>query len=534
MRSRQLYTLALALTLVGLGLFLYKSLVLKFPLRADTTTDVWTIEARVVFDADGGPVKFRLQIPHENQQLRILDENFISSGYGLTTTTRDDGNRQVVWSIREASGRQILYYQAKVTTSFVGRPAQADGQPTPNQRPSKTKETPTTKTGKAPSPAPAAVMSTLRDVHLTAARILAAEIRQQSADLDTMVATLMPRLASQAPDRNTQLLLRRHGDRESRLRAAVDILSVAGIPARLAHGIHFEENGRGVPIHHWLQAHDGRRWRSYEAVGGQPLKITRYAAWWVGPDPVSRLDGGQSPRVIFSVSRNQLKGLSVASTTSAADNPWLVNLSLLSLPVDTQGVYRVLLVIPLGVLMLVLLRNVVGLKTFGTFMPVLIALAFRQTNLLWGIALFSLIVALGLSIRFYLDRLKLLLVPRLAAVLIVVVILMALLSIFSHRLGFERGLSVALFPMVILTMTIERMSIVWDERGAREALLQGLGSFAAAALVYLVMFQPALEHLVFVFPELLLVLLAVVLLFGRYTGYRLSELGRFKVLARKP
>jgi hypothetical protein len=37
---------------------------------------------------------------------------------------------------------------------------------------------------------------------------------------------------------------------------------------------------------------------------------------------------------------------------------------------------------------------------------------------------------------------------------------------------------------------------------------------------------------VFVFPELLLVLLAATLLLGRYYGYRLLELPRFKVLAR--
>jgi len=35
-----------------------------------------------------------------------------------------------------------------------------------------------------------------------------------------------------------------------------------------------------------------------------------------------------------------------------------------------------------------------------------------------------------------------------------------------------------------------------------------------------------------VFPELLLVVLAATLLLGRYTGYRLFELWRFRELAR--
>jgi hypothetical protein len=99
--------------------------------------------------------------------------------------------------------------------------------------------------------------------------------------------------------------------------------------------------------------------------------------------------------------------------------------------------------------------------------------------------------------------------------------------------GLERGLSVALFPMVIMTMTIERMSIIWDERGPVEALQQGMGSLGVAALAYLVMTFRYTEHLFFVFPELLLVLLAATLLLGRYTGFRLLELFRFKVLTEK-
>jgi hypothetical protein len=38
------------------------------------------------------------------------------------------------------------------------------------------------------------------------------------------------------------------------------------------------------------------------------------------------------------------------------------------------------------------------------------------------------------------------------------------------------------------------------------------------------------KYLIFVFPEILLVLLAIMLLIGRYTGYRLSEIRRFRAL----
>jgi len=206
----------------------------------------------------------------------------------------------------------------------------------------------------------------------------------------------------------------------------------------------------------------------------------------------------------------------------------VTDFSLLSLPLQTQNVYRILLLVPLGAFVMVVLRNMVGIKTFGTFMPILIALAFRETELLWGLMLFTLLVALALGVRLYLETLKLLLVPRLAAVLIIVILLMAGVSIISQKLGLERGLSIALFPMVILTLTIERMSMVWEEEGPGEAMLQGIGTLAVAVIGYLVMTNALLGYLVFNFPELLLVLLAVTLVAGRYTGYRLVEFWRFR------
>jgi hypothetical protein len=187
--------------------------------------------------------------------------------------------------------------------------------------------------------------------------------------------------------------------------------------------------------------------------------------------------------------------------------------------------------IPIGALIMVLMRNFIGIDAFGTFMPVLIALAFRETQLLWGVILFTTLVALGLTIRFLLDRLRLLLVPRLSAVLIVVVLLMLFISLTSHRLGMETGLSVALFPMVIIAMTIERMSVVWEERGAADAMRAGAGSIVVAITAYVFMGMAWLEHLIFTFPELLLLVLAMVILAGRYTGYRLSELNRFRALS---
>jgi uncharacterized membrane protein len=75
------------------------------------------------------------------------------------------------------------------------------------------------------------------------------------------------------------------------------------------------------------------------------------------------------------------------------------------------------------------------------------------------------------------------------------------------------------------------MSLIWEEEGKRSAIIQVVGSLVVAVLAYLFMKIGQVQYWAFYFPELLLVLLAGILLIGRYTGYRLSELVRFRTFA---
>jgi hypothetical protein len=502
-----LYVLACILAAVGLGLFLYKVLALNFPLSPGAESYTWNVEAKITFKGANEPAKLTLFTPRTTRRYAITNEAFVSRGYGLITAI-EDPNRQATWSIRRASGLQTIYYRAEVVRVNTREPANPIEPPTIDN-------------------------PGFSEAELTAAHALVNRIRQRSADNETMAAELLKILNRPQPGENIVFLLGKNASALAKMQLAQKILALAGVPARVVHGIVLKEQKERLPVVHWLEIYHKKLWRAIDPVTGAPGIPDNYLAWWRGPLSMARLTGGSEMHVTLSVTRELEAAINTAVVRGQIKKPLLLKFSLLSLPIHTQQVYRILLMVPLGGFLLVILRNIIGISTFGTFMPVLIALAFRETQLVWGILFFSGLVALGLFIRFYLDRLKLLLVPRLAAVLTVVVILMALMSIFMNRLGIERGLSVALFPMVILTMTIERMSIVWEERGPLEAIKQGLGSLLAAALAYLVMHNQEVQHLFFVFPELLLVLLAATLLLGRYAGYRLVELFRFKVLSKE-
>jgi hypothetical protein len=371
-----------------------------------------------------------------------------------------------------------------------------------------------------------------KDAFREASEALVSEAREKSADVEGLALELMHSLNNPQPDDNVTLLLGKKASDQKKVEIAVQLLAVAGIHARSVHGIRLEDQKRNVPFLHWLEIHDQKQWISFDLVNAKRGVPEEYLAWWRGVEPLVLSQGVKNLVVNLSVAGSEEAAVEAALETDEPKKSFLLEFSLFSLPIETQAVYRVILMVPVGVFLLVILRNVIGIRTFGTFMPVLIALAFRETQLLWGVILFTTLVALGLGIRLYLAHLKLLVVPRLAAILIIVIFLMAMFSILTHKLGLERGLSVALFPMVILTMTIERMSIVWEELGAYQTLQQGAWSIVAAVLAYLVMGIKTIEHLVFVFPELLLIVLAGTIWLGRYSGFRLMELLRFKSMTK--
>ena len=505
-RGYRVWVIAALLAIAGLALAAYKWRELGFPILPKAQTEVWTVEVTVSFDSGPGPIKANLYIPGLTPGFAILEENFVSRGFGFTPNYVS-GGRQVQWARRRARGLQSLYYRAVIYKD----PAQTESDTTP------------------PFPA----KPRLGEPFDTAIDVLIDDVRARSADAESFTEELLKRLGQPDVDQNVELLLGAAPTAAERARVAQTLLAAARIPARTIRGIYLQDQQRRAEIVPWLEVHDGTRWLYFDPLTGNQGLPDNFLLWWTGDDDLLEVDGGSDAEIRFAVQRNVMSRIDIAQRRVEESDPILNQFSLFALPIQTQAVYAVLLLIPIGAFVVVLLRNVIGLQTFGTFMPVLIALAFRETQLWWGAILFSTLVALGLAFRFYLERLRLLLVPRLSAVLIIVVILMLALSIISHRLGFEGGLSVALFPMVIIAMTIERMSVVWEERGATEAIQQGLGSLLVAIISYAVMDLELIRHLVFVFPELLLVVLAATILFGRYSGYRLLELYRFRELAQK-
>lgn len=502
--KHHLYGLITALFVLGLGLFFYRHFFLDVPLKSDENVNSWVVEANLRFDADRhAPVKASFSIPYMPPNVAILDEYFVSQNYGVTTNLSGN-NRRVVWSLRRGFGPQSLYYRVILKD--------IDHHDTNLKKP-----------GKLPATA-------FTDSQKIAANTLISRARESSADIQTFAQSTVKELNKN--DGNAKLLMNGEASPSRVVFAAVGVLNLAKIQAIPVQGFYLMQQNK-VDFDWLLAVFNDKNWIYINPKTGSAGLPKDFLIWQYGHDSMYEVSGGKKIQFNITLSPAPVNALNLAKARGLNINSQLLKFSLLQLPINVQETFKILLTVPIGAFIILLLRNFVGLKTFGTFMPVLIALAFRETHVIWGIILFVIIVSFGLLARFYLDQLRLLLVPRLAAILTVVIMLMILISILSQRLELDSGLSVALFPMIILTMTIERMCIMWDERGASDAIKSGAGSLFAAVVAFSVMNKPTIQYLMFAFPELLFVLLGLILWFGQYRGYRLAELVRFKALAGK-
>jgi hypothetical protein len=206
--------------------------------------------------------------------------------------------------------------------------------------------------------------------------------------------------------------------------------------------------------------------------------------------------------------------------------------SLYALPPAEQRLVEFLLLLPIAALIVCFYRNVIGLPSFGTFSPALVGLAFRDLGGLPGILVFVAVVLVGWILRRLLEYYHLLQVPRMAFLLSMVVIVLvgSIVAANFHELPATRYVS--LFPIVILTGMIERFWTQEAEDGTVASFRTLLSTLLIAVSISLFVGLHAVVRHMFRYPETLGLIMAAQLVLGRYTGYRLLELYRFRALLK--
>ena len=482
----------------------YKIAVWGFSFKPTEKSDVWTVDAHISFVPSGQPIEVSLATPRSVGAYRILSEDAVAKGYEVT---KDEKNHRLIMTSKARSAKQDLYYRIKLY----------DNEDT---------------TGKVWADKPAKVQKPQF------------ESEQQKQMVDEIWALADEKEGSKAK-RIIELL------NEESLAPVVDtflpvkktpkimadkviwLLSTKGVPARIVRGVKLAEKKHAASADIMLEVYEGSKWQVYNIETGAMGLPKDFVLFQRGDVSLLDVSGGYNSSIKFSVVKSVISSFKMANSRAKYENSRLFDYTIYDLPSLEQNILKWLMIFPLGILLVVVLRNVIGISTMGTFTPMLVAMALVRTGFVSGFICFSVIIALGLLIRTLLTRLNLLLVPRISAVVIFVILIMQLLTVFGYRAEWQVIASAAFFPIIITAWIIERACITWEEEGARNAVKQIVNTLFVAVITYFVISSAYIRHIMFAFNEWNLVILAIVMLLGTYTGYRLTELKRFAPLVKE-
>lgn len=195
---------------------------------------------------------------------------------------------------------------------------------------------------------------------------------------------------------------------------------------------------------------------------------------------------------------------------------------------------KLILMLPIIATFIAFLRQVIGIKAFGIYTPLLITFAFLATNgVRYGIVIFVMIILIGMLMRIALKSFRLLYLPRVAIMLTVVALSILVMLALSGSLKRTGLASVSIFPILIMITLVEKFIAVQIEKGDRAALLLALETLIISILGFYLASWQALIHFIALYPWAILFTIPLNIALGKWTGLRLSEYLRFGEIIKR-
>jgi transglutaminase-like putative cysteine protease len=534
---------ALALTALSVALMAGRHYVLGSEIDGTPGTGTWKVTLVVEGRLSAASASITTVLPPDFRRQHVIDERFGSAELShAIRTARDGGQRRAVWRGNPGAARPQPFHLSysfrcvtgmhRPTPGMVQRTHALDAAPSPDSRYFK----------KGPQ-----VESDHPEVTALAERLVSLDdaAGERARALYDYVAALPAGEAADALD----CLREQGGNDAGKSRLLVALCRNRQVAARPVSGLILAE---GAPaLYHWAEAWVENHWLPMDPAGGHfgtARLPDNYLVLQLGDQPVRGEEARFNARYAVTDLHDSLAPEG-APPPSAAKRLWR-KMSLGNLRPEEQAWVKFLLLLPLAALIVSIFRTVVGITTFGTFGPALLGLVCRDLkDFPWALSLFVGIMLFGWCVRRVLDRYHLLMVPRISVLLTCIVILLVVgVMLLGPYAGATHGY-IALLPLIILTHMVERFWTVETEDGTAASFRTLLGTVVVAvvitfvvnidlpvyALLHFFRQPPALPRDVvrttlFHYPEALGLCLAAQLLIGRYTGYRLTELFRFRDL----
>jgi len=493
-----------------------------------TPNNIYDVTFDLRFEQDNESINIETYIPQDNERQQIIEESFANNGLG-NIITEDETGRKALWTGQSVFNS--IRYRVLIKSQEVNYQI-SDVVEIPSSYPESfdiyLQET-------------AAVQVSHPEIDDVWQHIRPKNKKKIMPILRSIYQLTYQDIAG-APfkgftDALTTLRLKQ-ASCNGKSRLFVALARKNNIPARLVGGLIMNQGSKKTS-HQWVEVYIEGHWVPFGPTNGNFAHLpANYLSLYRGDKVLFRHTSDINFNYQFVIDKRlvapnlyQDKLSEIPETSIGPEiniSQLLINMGLAPL---TIGLF---LLFPLCTLAISFLRNVIGIRTFGVFMPMLIAAACVFTGFFRGIIAFVVILLVSFLAHLIMDKIRMLKIARLAAIITVNTLFFIIgLSIIGTHTTLEFGM-LSLFPVVIISFVAERIHHMSDDQDWLGLFSVSLGTLFSIWLCFLILSSFLLEGLFSIYPEFYLLVLATQIYIGQWTGLRVSELYRFKdILADK-
>lgn len=506
--------LVIGLCVTGTAFFMLRW-VLRSSEAVPAGDSVWQITLSVAVDVSEKLPNFRMAAPQDSPHIRVLSEAFSHPGFKLSRVTQGAKTSRDIIAKPLAAGLHNFIAEYTIQISSTERWQQWF-----------------TPTNLLTAEERLKYLQLPPDVILDKSSInqILHEVSTDAQTLSSVLETIFnfvnqkiindPTVKYQSTD---QILKLHRANTLGRAKLMVTLCRASNIPARLVTGVVVKEM-LNLDEHFWIEIYNDEHWVAYDPRLGLAGEIPHnYLRLKENSEQLSYLsDGTPLNTIIDSVQIPTPAGLLGTGKKSLLDI-----FDLTRMPLSTQFLLSSLLLLPFGALVTTFFRSVIGLQTFGTFTPSLLALAIIHTDWITVTVVITVVTLIGFGGRSLMPE-KMTRVPRLTIVLTLVAIAMTLSVSLMDYYDLNPSASVVLLPVIVLTGIVDRAYGIVDEYGVTVALYRLFWTIIVTLICLLIFNIEALRYITLIFPEIHFFTLAVLLFITTHHWMKLTSLSWFK------
>ncbi|HPD61093.1 MAG TPA: UUP1 family membrane protein, partial [Thermodesulfobacteriota bacterium] len=354
-RNRIHFTTALFFFSLFLGITGYKISFLKYPILSKPVENLWTWELKIHVQGKESKHLISHFLPRTEIGQNIIREDFVSPKFYFFIG-RKNGNLSIDWRSKGLASETRLFYRVTVQTKprkFTLDLHQADEE--------------------TYSP------------HLSRYLVITDEPESVSMEMEKFLDELVVRKQNKTERVKTifdfiskevktvsfvkdksliSAIKKRKATSAQKRKLFIQLARMAKIPARSVHGVFLEEKIRQKKLYSWAEVFLQGKWIPVDIekqlFGQLPENVLiLYRGNW----PFIASPTAESFEYSYSALKETQQTFSHFYETATLIGSTLHEWSLFSLPIENQQVFRVILMIPLGALVVTVFRNIIGINT---------------------------------------------------------------------------------------------------------------------------------------------------------------------------